>query len=147
MKKLERLLKRAKTLSELKAWFGVFDKKTKSIIIDWVQKDQLTAKGVDGDGNVIGYYSYATELITRGKKQEGDHYTLDDTGAFYKSMQVLIFQQSFVILGDGDKGIENLYEKYGNKITTLENENLEKLKIIVRESYRNYVRSVLFGTR
>lgn len=147
MKKLERLLKRAKTLSELKAWFGVFDEKTKSIIIDWVQKDQLTAKGVDGDGNVIGYYSYATELITRGKKQEGDHYTLDDTGAFYKSMQVLIFQQSFVILGDGDKGIENLYEKYGNKITTLENENLEKLKIIVRESYRNYVRSVLFGTR
>ena len=147
MKKLERLLKRAKTLSELKAWFGVFDEKTKSIIIDWVKKDQLTAKGVDGDGNVIGHYSYATELITGGKKQEGDHYTLDDTGAFYKSMHVLIFQQSFVILGDGDKGIENLYEKYGNKITTLENENLEKLKIIVRESYRNYVRSVLFGTR
>lgn len=139
-----KMVMRAKMLSHMKAWFDVFDNQTKAIVIDWVQKDQLTAKGIDGDGNVIGFYSYATELITRGRKQQGDHYTLNDTGAFYRSMEVLVFQTSFVVLGDGDKGEDDLYEKYGNKITTLTDENLAKFRKIVRQKYLQYARDILF---
>ena len=59
--------------------------------------------GTDIDNNVIGYYSYATELITRGKKQEGKHYTLNDTGYFYDSFKIDVFNDYIVIDADGAK--------------------------------------------
>lgn len=140
---LDILLRRMATLSEAEAWLKIFDSSTKSQIIEWIQQDQLTQKGIDGSGNVIGYYSPITELITRGRKKAYTHYTLDDTGEFYRSMYVAVFRESFAIIANGDKGEDNLFEKYGKDIIDLTDENLEKLKEIAKEKFIKYIREVL----
>jgi hypothetical protein len=141
--RFDELLGRAKMLKEAQAWKQSFDNATKQQMIDWIQKDQLTDKGVDGKGVVIGNYSFATEVITKGRKQQGDHYTLNDTGAFYESMRVEVETSLIWITGDGQKGKDNLYQKYGDDITTLTDENLSKLKDIVATKYQDYIRKIL----
>lgn len=141
--KLDEILKRAKLLKEVDAWFKVFDSNTKEYLIKLVQNNQLIDKGVDGKGQVIGYYSYATELLTKGRKQQGEHYTLQDTSEFFDSMRVEVSEALLWITGNGSKGNENLYDKYGEWITTLTEENTDKLRQIVKNKYVEYIRKIL----
>lgn len=140
--KLDEHFKRVKLLKEGEAWLKAFDSKTKEQVIDWVQ-DQLFTKGIDGKGVVIGQYSYATELISKGRKQQGDNYTLKDTGAFYNSFEVYVSEFLIEVTGDGKKGKDNLYQKYGEYITTLTDENIEKLQEIIQEKFIEYARRIL----
>lgn len=140
--KIYELYKRAKKLNELRIWKQTFDSDTKKYLVTLVQK-QLTELGVDGKGDVIGYYSYATELITKGRKQQGEHYTLKDTGAFYNSMNAEVTDALIWVIGNGRKGKDNLYQKYGEYITTLNEESIKKVQEIVTEKYIEYIRKVL----
>ena len=141
--RFDHLFKRARLLKEAQAWKQAFDSATKVQMIKWIQQDQLTDKGIDGKGIEIGNYSYATEIISRGKKQQGDHYTLNDTGEFYRSMRVEVETSLIWITGNGQKGNDNLYEKYGQDITTLTEENLNKLKAIISTKYTEYIKKIL----
>lgn len=140
--RLDEHFKRVKLLKEGDAWIKSFDSKTKEQIIEWV-KDQLLSKGVDGRGIVIGEYSYATELITNGEKRQGDHYTLKDKGRFYDSFEIYVSEFLFEVTGDGKKGNDNLYQKYGEYITTLTDENIQKLREIIKGKYIEYARRIL----
>ena len=140
--KIDTFLKRRTLLKESEAWMKAFNSATKKQLITWVQQ-QLEDKGVDGKGRVLGQYSYATQLITKGRKQQGDNYTLNDTGYFFDSMQVYISEYLIEITGDGNKGKDNLYKKYGQFITTLTDENILKLQEIIRAKYIDYVKKVL----
>jgi hypothetical protein len=91
----------------------------------------------------MGTYSYATELISKGRKQQGQNYTFEDTGYFYNSMQVYISEYLIEITGDGKKGNDNLYSKYSQFLTTLNDEHIEKLKTIIQKAYIDYIRKVL----
>ena len=140
---IEERLRKALLLSEVEAWLLTFDNVTKKQIIEWIQKDQLTDKGVDKFGEVIGYYSFATDLITKGKKRFNTHYTLFDEGDFYRSMYVSVFQSEIVINANAQKDDDNLFDKFGTGIIGLTDENFEKLKNIVKKSYINYARRIL----
>jgi len=140
--RLDEFLKRGKLLKELDMWYKSFNEATKEQMISWLQS-QLTDKGTDGRGVIIGNYSYATELISKGRKQQGDHFTLNDTGNFYRSMQVYIGDSLFEINGDGKKEEDNLYKKYGEYITTLDQENIERLRQLIRPKFIEYVRKIL----
>lgn len=141
--KLDILLKKGKLLKELDAWYKSFDTKTKETIIDLIQNKQLKDKGVDGLNQVVGYYSYATELITKGRKQQGEHYTLEDTGYFFNTMRVEVTDALLYVSGDGKKGKENLYKKYGDYITTLNEDSLNVVKEIIKDKYVQYIRKIL----
>lgn len=141
--KLDLLLKKGKLLKELDAWYKSFDAKTKETIIDLVQNKQLKDKGVDGNNQVLGYYSYATELITKGRKQQGEHYTLEDTGFFFDSMRVEVTDALLYVLGDGKKGNQNLYDKFGDYITTLNEDSLNVVKEIIKDKYVQYIIKIL----
>lgn len=141
--KLDILLKKANLLKELDIWYKSFDTKTKETIIDLIQNKQLKDKGVDGLNQVIGYYSYATELITKGKKQQGEHYTLQDTGYFFNTMRVEVTDALIYVSGDGKKGKDNLYKKYGDYITTLNDDSLKVIKEIIKDKYVIYIRKIL----
>lgn len=141
--KLDILVRRVRLISETVAWLETFNTVTKNQIIEWIQKDQLTNKGVDKFGEVIGYYSFATELITKGKKKFNAHYTLFDTGDFYRSMYVAVFQTEIVINANANKGKDNLFRKFGDGIIGLTDENFNKLKEIVKDSYIKHVRKAL----
>jgi hypothetical protein len=141
--KLDILLKKGKLLKELDIWYKSFDTKTKETIIDLIQNKQLKDKGVDGLNQVVGYYSYATELITKGRKQQGEHYTLEDTGYFFNTMRVEVTDALLYVSGDGKKGKENLYKKYGDYITTLNDDSLNVVKEIIKDKYVQYIRKIL----
>lgn len=141
--KLDEHIKRYRMLNDAIAWLNTFDNATLQQIIDWIQDDQLTNKGVDKFGEVIGTYSYATELITRGRKQEGEHYTLNDTGDFYRSMYVQVLRESIIINANPNKGLDDLFVKFGTGIIGLTDENLGKLKEIARKSYIKTAKAIL----
>lgn len=131
-------------LSDVLAWYAVFDGDTKKRIVDLIREDQLREKGVNAQGDVIGYYSYATELITNGAKQEGTPYTLYDTGEFYRSMYMVVLRDAIVFEADPMKGDDNLFEKYGSNIINLTTQSREKMKEFLIINYRNYVRREIF---
>jgi len=147
--KLGLLLKRTSTLTkERVAWQSAFDGKLKNKIIEeWIQNDQLFEKGIDEDGDIIGLYSEWTEMINP-EKVAGTPYTLKDTGAFYKSMFIIVLVDSFIIDGDGKKidefgKVTDLFKWLGEGIVGLTSENREKLKMEITEKFIKYVKEIL----
>ena len=138
------LLRKTRLLSEAEAWVKSIDQNVQETIIkEYIQKDQLKWQGIDETGQVIGYYSEVTEMITRGRKMAGDHYTLEDTGAFFRSMYVVVLLDSIVIEANPVKDNENLFVKYGDGIIGLTDENKTKFGEIVKEKFIQYVRDTL----
>ena len=136
------LIRKTRLLSSAIAWYESIDKNVQEKIIDLIQNDQLQ-EGIDAKGKIIGYYSYATEIITKGKKQQGEPFTLFDTGEFYKSMYVVASLYDFVVYGDGQKTDKNLFQAYGDDIIGLTDLSKEKLAEILTEKYIKYVSEIL----
>jgi hypothetical protein len=116
----------------------------KASILDWIQQDQLTEQGVDSEGEVIGFYSRLTQSINPEKKFD-THYTLDDTGDFYRSMVIVVLKKAILINADSQKMEDQ--DWWRNEILELTDENIEKLREAYRIEVQNYVRDVLLGRR
>lgn len=145
-------LRAAKMLSDAVAWYESLTPQITRQIILWIQDDQLTKEGIDSTGEVIGYYSQLTEILSGGKKKFGDHYTLNDTGAFYRGMFVVVLNDGLVIDSDGANKIgkkkdENLFEKYGENIVGLTDENMAKLIEALKPKYIESVKRMLYLNR
>ena len=98
------LIRRVKTLSPDLVWLRVFQNEPfKRYIMDLVRQDQLFKKGIDEDGDIIGVYSEATEMMNP-EKVAGTHYTLYDTGEFYNSFVIFVGKQFFEIQADIKNG-------------------------------------------
>jgi hypothetical protein len=107
----------------------IFKDEVRSFILDLNRINQLYDKGEDIQGDVIGEYSRFTEEITKGRKKAGAHYTLYDTGAFYKSFDVAVYSDdSFTIEADSIKEDgTDLTRKFGKGILGLSSESKGKL--------------------
>ena len=140
-------LRKTKLLFDSVAWIESFTPQIKIIILDWIRNDQLTDEGVDMDGDIIGEYSKATEIISGGEKLEGDHFTLNDSGSFYRSMFIRVLQDSIIVDGDTAKMETSFSQKNGlwwrDEILGLTDENLQKLVIEIKKKYIEYARKVL----
>lgn len=144
---LYKMLYRVKTgPGDDQVWIECFTQELRTEIVKLIQEDQLTRKGVDEAGEIIGYYSYFTELITKGRKQEGDHFTLNDTGSFYRSMFVMPFRDSFIIDADSNTFAEmQTQDWYSDGILGLTDENLQKIIDKIGQKYRDQLHKLLFG--
>lgn len=141
--RLHELFKRGRRISDVAAWYGTFESgQVRETILDWIREDQLR-QGFDGNNEVIGLYSYATELISQGRKQEGDPYDLFDTGEFYRSMYMVISPDAIVFEADPIKDNDNLFTKYGTEIIKLDPENRIKLTKLVKQKYIEYIKEIL----
>lgn len=106
-------------------------------IINLNRISQLFEQGKDSSGNVIGYYSELTQVISAGQsfqfegfshqKIAGEPYTLLDTSYFYKSFTVILTENGFAIEADDEKDGEYLTERYGQKILGLSIESKNDL--------------------
>ena len=137
------LIEKLKTLNEEIVWFhALVNEEFKQQFVGWIQ-EQLQS-GEDGKGDVMGLYSFATEIISGGEKKEGDPFTLKDSGDFYNSMFLVVMSDSLQLEADYEKpdGTE-LNLEYGNAITDLNDENIEKIKEIVVEKYIEYINDLL----
>lgn len=145
--KLHKMLNRGQMLSDALAWFDFFSWQNRELILNMIRIDQLKEQGIDKTGSVIGVYSEATEWITRGEKQAGDPYTLEDTGEFYKSMFITVYKDLFEVNANAQKEDENLFTKYGTGIIGLTDKNKNIVIIQLRNHYINYARKILLGTK
>ena len=136
---------RARKLSEAEMWFDAFhrDSVLQETLLERI-KTRLRQKGTDNEGPVIGYYSLLTSLINP-KKEFNTPYTLEDTGEFFESMFVAWFPTYILVDGDGDKGDDNLFEKYGDGIIGPDEADREWLYLALRVKFVDYVKRVLFG--
>jgi hypothetical protein len=136
------LLNKATRITFADVWKEVFrDEQFKTKILDWIRWDQLYNEGVDEFGQIIGTYSRATEMLNP-EKLEGTPFTLYDTGEFYNSMMIEVFNDYIEINGDGLKVDEfgqttDLFQEYGYEIIGLTDESKDKLaqELIDRFNY------------
>ncbi len=138
---IDYFLKNNNMLIDAEAWFESHDREVKDMIIKLIQDKQLIEKGVDSEGRVIGYYSYWTEIISEGRKQEGDPYNLEDTGEFFMSMFVKVLADGIIINADYAK--MNDQKWWDLNILNLTEENLSKYVEKIKENYIIYARKVL----
>lgn len=141
----EVLSRAARIPSDAEMFILAFNEDLKKEVIRLIQDDQLTDKGVDEAGAVIGYYSAATEIISKGKKRAGDHYTLEDSGSFYRSMLVQVFADGLEI----DASSQTYTEMQGQSwwsdgILGLTDENLQRIIEMVKARHQKELNRILF---
>ena len=128
-------LKRALLLDSAKAWIEANTDELRELIVNLIRYNQLTEQGVNSEGDIIGTYSYTTELLSEGRKKRGEPYDLNDTGEFFRSMYVQVLADSIVVNADYAK-MED--QKWWNiNILNLTDENLE---VYIEEIKQNYVK-------
>tara|TARA_R110000851_G_scaffold241533_2_gene394119 strand:- start:448 stop:906 length:459 start_codon:yes stop_codon:yes gene_type:complete len=125
-------------------WLDTFrlDTQFKKQILDWLRLDQLKKEGIDEDDEVIGFYSFSTSMFD-SEKAFNTHYTLDDTGEFYRSLFITALIDSFVITGDTAKMEDQ--EWWRDEILGLNERNMEKLRDGYKERLIIYAERVLFN--
>ena len=140
--KIGEVLNKTLILSDAEAWIKSIDQNLKrSIVVDWIQRDQLFNKGVNSLNAVIGYYSPLTEILSGGRKKAGEKYNLFDTGDFYRSMFVSVLTNEILITANDTKMMDQKW--YNKYILGLNDENLQKLIFKVKQNYIKYIRKVL----
>lgn len=134
-------LKKALLLDDSIAWLDSHTNEVKKMILDYIRNDQLFDEGIDSNEQIIGTYSYWTEVLSNGKKRMGDPYTLKDTGQFYRSMYVKVLNDSILI----DANYTKMEDKnwWSIDILGLTEENLEKYAEMVKKNFILYARRVL----
>lgn len=145
--KLHEIVRRRRLLSDSLIWFESFDVQMKNFMIELIRKDQLTDRGVDGDNDVIGYYSLTTSFIDPIKKFN-THYTLDDEGNFYKSIFIQVLRDR-VFADANSNSFKEMQDQdwYNERILDWTDENIQKIKEEIKPKYIKAIRRVLFGTR
>jgi len=128
-------LKRALLLDSAKAWIEANTDELRELIVNLIRYNQLTEQGVNSEGNIIGYYSQMTEILSVGRKKRGEPYDLNDTGEFFRSMYVQVLADSIVVNADYAKMEDQNW--WNINILNLTDENLE---VYIEEIKQNYVK-------
>jgi len=117
-------------IKQLKFWEKLMNNPDTKQFIIRLNQNRLELQGTDIDGNVIGYYSLATQIISGGEKQAGKPYNLNDTGYFYDSFKIDVFNDYIVINADGKK--DNVdWSDPSEKVIGLTDEQFKTLNIFL----------------
>ncbi len=123
LKKFINLEKRA-----FKLVFNTSEIKKKIIYLNTIE--QLYKRGEDSEGlELYPFYAQSTILYKKEKGQRYDHVTLNDSGAFYKTFEVIVSDDYFLINADPNKGDNDLLDIYGEDVLGLTEES--KVEIMV----------------
>jgi hypothetical protein len=117
-----------------------------TFILDLNRKDQLFNKGVDSQNRALGIY---TPFTINSKEERGVpvpsdfHITLFDTGEFYSTFVVIPGKDFFEIDANPIREDSNLFEDFGTDILGLNDENLQKVIDLFKETITLRVREQL----
>lgn len=92
-------------------------------------KNQIQENSQDIFGNPIGFYSQATEVISKGKKKKGEPFSGVDTGDFFKGfyMQEVSGVLRFSSTDPKTNKILNSNNWLSNELFGLSDENLKEI--------------------
>jgi len=116
----------------------------KDLIVHLNTDEQLGKQRVNSLGARLGFYSEATQIITKGRKKMGEPFNLNDTGDFWDSWKVTVKDKLIEIDANGNKDGKNLFDLYGVDILGLNDDNLQILINEVTKFYIQYYRKYLF---
>lgn len=134
-------LKKAMTLEDSVAWIESHTDQVKDIILNLIRNDQLFNEGVDENEEIIGTYSFYTQILSDGRKKQGEPYNLKDTGEFYRSMLVKVLSDSIIIDANFTKMEDQNWWRIG--ILGLTEENLEIYAEQIKINFILFARRVL----
>jgi hypothetical protein len=102
-------------------------------------------QGIDSKENSLGEYTlYTMQLKARNGRlnsNQPERITLKDTGEFYDSFRIELTPEfDLLIKYNPQKDDTNLLKEYGADIIGLTDENMEKIRTIVRQIAVNYIR-------
>jgi hypothetical protein len=121
---LSKLLSNISNISINKITTDVFrDKDVQEFIISLNRDGQLFIRGVGVDNEIVGFYSFATELISKGRKKFNTKYNFKDTGEMFRSFRVKVEKDGFVIEADAEKLVDSNIIENENEILGLTNES------------------------
>ncbi len=105
----------------------------------------LHEKSKDTNNKPIGVYSYATEIITKGRKKQGEPYNLLESGKFLNSIFVKIGSENIFFSNNDPKRRKVLAHLWSDDIFGLREEDLDKvIKTKLIPYFRNYFLKNLF---
>ena len=133
-------------------------RKVTEFILFLNQRIQIFEQGIQSDGNSVestnttpGVYSPLTEALNEGKnftvlgsgkqKIAGDRYFLFDTGKWFESFRVLVFQDRIEITAIATRGDKNMLQEYGSQLLGLTDENIDVLADFARVFFENDFRA------
>lgn len=119
-----------------------FIKSISKELID-LNKKQLNEDSKDIYGNAIGFYSYATEIITKGAKKRGEPFDAKDTGGFLDKFYMTVYNDVFYF-GSTDPKTDDILDSpnwLSHDLFGLTDENLQiaietKFKPFIIEYYK-----------
>lgn len=134
---LKRLFENVKNLDSLEICVSVFgNKDIQSVILSKNRLDQLS-QGLNADNEIIGVYSKYTDIMSEGstfvfegqsfEKIAGQPYNFIDSGEFFNSFRVLVYDDGFTIYANDSKEDGNLTDKFGKNILGLTDESKNEL--------------------
>ena len=147
-KEIQKKARRLKMNQLIKATLS--DKDEQAEIVRMNTMDQLYEEGIDSMGRPLGNYSLATIHGTKNfegkiaKGQRYDHITLNDTGKFYDSFRVKLFNDALVIVANTSKPDSDLAQDFGKDILGLTKENLGYVIEDAKKNIPSQVREKLF---
>lgn len=138
--RIDRMIEKAKNLSESAAWIFSVDKEVQDEIIRLNTEDQLEEEGIDSLGRSLGDYSLFTVAMKRAEGQRYDHVTLKDTGRFHDSFTVRVTGDGWIQDADDTSFYdEPLFEVWGIDVLGITDENMKYIKEMIVENYIKYV--------
>ena len=118
----------------------------RKFILNLNTNDQLFNKGIDSQNRSLGIY---TPFTINDKQQRGVpvpsdfHITLFDTGEFYSTFVIVPGKDFFEIDANPIREDTNLFEQYGEEIVGLNDESLQKVIDLFKETIALRVREQL----
>jgi hypothetical protein len=102
MASFEQQLQLAKNIDETNVSVALFEfiRSIESKLVE-LNRIQLNEKSKDIYGDAIGFYSFATEVITKGRKKQGEPFDAKDTGSFLDKLYAKI-EKDRVVFGSTD---------------------------------------------
>ena len=141
---VEERIKLALLLDESITWYAAHTEQIKDVILDLIQNEQLIDKGIDADGEIIGRYSKATEMISGGRKKAGDPYNLNDTGSFFRSMFINVLENSIEIDASSQTFTEMQDQNWWRiSILGMTEQSLNQYVELLKENYIIFTRETL----
>ncbi len=147
--RVKKILDNAIALDENKIINQILSNKSfQEFIIDLNTEGQLFDKGINSLGvklsDIGGLYSPVTIELSKAKgrpKKSASSINLFDTGDYYKSFKIVLFNDSFDIVSDPIKDDSNLFDDWGKEIEGLTEENLQKVIDAIRSKIIPIIRA------
>lgn len=108
----------------------------KNQYVNALQKQQWN-EGLDKDGNILGRYSKATEIITDGRKKAGELFDINDSGETRRKLELFASQenQDLLFYFDSDsKALPDLLQRIGKRLFGLSDKNISQFVMIAQNT-------------